>query len=123
MMMAAIVLVSSITGLGVIGLTLIWVNRRRWQIGVRRALGATRMGIVRYFLMENLLVTSIGLCFGVILTLGLNQLLVEYYQMQALPLSYLLLGMACVWLLGLSAAFVPALRTTTISPAVATRSI
>ncbi|MCH1921251.1 ABC transporter permease [Shewanella sp. A3A] len=123
MMTAAIVLVSSITGLGVIGLTLIWINRRRWQIGVRRALGATRIGIVRYFLMENLLVTSIGLCFGVILTLGLNQLLMEYYQMQALPLSYLLLGMACVWLLGLSAAFVPALRTTTISPAVATRSI
>lgn len=123
MMTAAIVLVSTITGLGVIGLTLIWVNRRRWQIGVRRALGATRFNIVRYFLTENFLVTTIGLCFGAILALGLNQLLMQHYQMQALPFNYIAIGMIGVWLLGLLAAVVPVFRTTTISPSLATRSI
>lgn len=123
MMTAAIVLVSGVTGLGVIGLTLLWVNRRRRQIGVRRALGASRWSIVRYFLTENVLVTCLGLCLGVVLALGLNQLMMQHYQMTALPLSYLLGSMLAVIVLGLVAAVIPAWRSSFVSPAVATRSV
>ncbi len=36
-------LLLAITGFGTVGLTMYWVSRRRRQIGMRRALGATRM--------------------------------------------------------------------------------
>ncbi|MDE2496352.1 MAG: ABC transporter permease, partial [Xanthomonadaceae bacterium] len=45
-----------ITGAGIIGLTSFWVGQRRKQIGIRRALGATRRDILRYFQTENLLI-------------------------------------------------------------------
>ena len=44
----------AITAFGIVGLTSYWVAQRRRQIGIRRALGATRGAIVRYFQTENL---------------------------------------------------------------------
>jgi ABC-type antimicrobial peptide transport system permease subunit len=38
-----------ITAFGIVGLTSYWVSQRRRQIGIRRALGATRQAILRYF--------------------------------------------------------------------------
>lgn len=38
-----------VTALGIIGLASLWVAQRRKQIGIRRALGATRGDILRYF--------------------------------------------------------------------------
>jgi hypothetical protein len=46
----------AITAAGIVGLTSFWVGQRRKQIGVRRALGATRGDILSYFLTENLLI-------------------------------------------------------------------
>ena len=37
-----------------------WVVRRRTPIGIQRALGATRMAIIRYFLIENALLCGGG---------------------------------------------------------------
>src|SRR5262249_30843022 len=42
-----------ITALGVVGLASFWVQQRTRQIGIRRALGATRGDILRYFQTEN----------------------------------------------------------------------
>jgi len=123
MMTATIILVSAVTGLGIVGLTLLWVNQRRKQIGIRRALGATQLAIIRYFLLENVVITGIGIVVGVIISLAINQLMVQHYSMTALPVSYLLSGMVAVWLLGLLAALMPAWRTIRISPALATRNI
>ncbi|HSK00782.1 MAG TPA: ABC transporter permease, partial [Kofleriaceae bacterium] len=42
-----------ITALGIVGLASSWVQQRTRQIGIRRALGATRGDILRYFQVEN----------------------------------------------------------------------
>lgn len=39
----------AVTAFGIVGLTSFWVAQRRRQIGVRRAVGATRTDILRYF--------------------------------------------------------------------------
>ena len=44
-----------VTASGIVGMTMLRVAQRRKQIGVRRALGARRVDIVRYFVTENLL--------------------------------------------------------------------
>lgn len=123
MLVAVSVLLMLITASGIVGMTSLRVNQRRKQIGVRRALGARRIDILRYFLLENAMVTGVGIGVGVLGAVGLNLLLVKQLEMVALPGSYLLVGTGILALLGVLAAWVPAWRGASISPATATRSV
>ncbi len=111
-----------VTALGIIGLTSFWVGQRTRQIGIRRALGATRQRILRYFQTENFLITSLGIALGMLLAFGLNQLLMSNYALPRLPLFYLPVGAACLWFLGQIAVIGPARRAASVPPATATRS-
>jgi hypothetical protein len=73
----------AITALGIVGLASFWVTQRRKQIGTRRALGATRGAIVRYFQLENALITAGGAVLGVALAVGLNVWMVSTFQLTA----------------------------------------
>jgi putative ABC transport system permease protein len=117
------VLLLLITASGIVGMASLWVTQRRKQIGVRRALGAKKTDILRYFIMENFMITSAGVFGGVALGLALNQLLVSKLEMARLPAGYLVSGALGFWLLGVLAAYGPAWRAAGISPATATRSV
>ena len=123
MLVAVSVLLMIITASGIVGMTSLRVNQRRKQIGVRRALGARRIDILRYFLLENTMVTGVGIGMGILGAMGLNLLLVKQLEMVALPGSFLLVGTAILAVLGVLAAWVPAWRGASISPATATRSV
>jgi putative ABC transport system permease protein len=112
-----------ITCSGIVGMASLWVTQRRKQIGVRRALGATKSDILRYFITENFMITSAGVFGGVALGLALNQLLVSKLEMARMPAGYLVFGALGFWLLGVLAAYGPAWRAASISPATATRSV
>jgi len=122
MLITVSVLLLIVTASGIVGMASLWVTQRRKQIGVRRALGARRADILRYFLSENVMITSVGVVSGVLLAIGLNQLLVSKLEMARLPVPYLLAGAAVFYLLGVAAVYGPAWRAATISPALATRS-
>jgi putative ABC transport system permease protein len=122
MLIAVSVLLLLITASGIVGIASLWVTQRKKQIGVRRALGARRIDILRYFLTENFMITTVGVVAGVLLALGLNQLLVSQLEMARLPPGYLLAGALVFWLLGVGAVYGPAWRAASISPATATRS-
>lgn len=111
-----------ITASGIIGMASLWVNQRRKQIGVRRALGAQRHDILRYFLVENALITTGGVLAGVALALVLNNVLVGVLDIPRLPPGYIGLTMAVMWVLGLVAVLGPAWRAAAVSPAIATRT-
>ena len=111
-----------VTALGIVGLASFWVQQRTKQIGVRRALGATRGQILRYFQTENFLLATIGIVLGMLLAYGINQLLMGKYELPRLPLYYLPLGAVALWLLGQVAVFGPARKAASVPPAVATRS-
>ncbi|RPD84013.1 FtsX-like permease family protein [Luteimonas sp. 100069] len=112
-----------VTALGIVGLASFWVQQRTKQIGIRRALGATRSQILRYFQLENFLLATIGIVLGMLLAYGLNQLLMSRYELGRLPLVYLPAGALALWLLGQIAVYWPARRAASVPPAVATRSI
>jgi putative ABC transport system permease protein len=116
------VLLLLITASGIVGMASLWVTQRRKQIGVRRALGARKADILRYFITENFMITSAGVVGGVLLGVALNQLLVTKLEMARLPLAYLVTGGVVFWLLGVIAVYGPAWRAASISPALATRS-
>ncbi|RZZ89517.1 ABC transporter permease [Pseudoxanthomonas winnipegensis] len=111
-----------VTALGIIGLASFWVAQRTRQIGVRRALGATRAQILRYFQVENFLLVGIGIGLGMLLAYALNQLLMNRYELPRLPLAYLPAGAVVLWLLGQVAVLWPARRAAAVPPAIATRS-
>jgi len=111
-----------VTALGIIGLASFWVQQRTKQIGIRRALGATRAQILRYFQTENFLLAGIGIVVGMLLAYLLNQWLMGRYELPRLPLLYLPVGAVLLWLLGQIAVFGPARKAASIPPAVATRS-
>jgi len=113
----------AITALGIFGLATFNVSTRIRQIGTRRAVGARRMDIVRHFLVENWMVTTAGVVAGCGGALAIGYWISTKYELPRLDLYYLVGGVLAIWLIGLAAALQPARRASTISPAVASRTV
>jgi putative ABC transport system permease protein len=113
----------AVTAFGIVGLTSYWVAQRRRQIGIRRALGATRTAIIRYFQTENFMIAAAGAAMGVAMAVALNLWMVGSFEMQRLNTGYALIGAVIVLLLGQAAVLWPALRAASIPPALATRGV
>ena len=110
-----------VTAFGIVGLASFWVQQRTRMIGTRRALGATRVQILRYFQAENLLLTSAGIAIGMLGAFAINQWLMTQYELPRLPLPYLPLGALMLWALGQVAVLAPARRAAALPPAHAMR--
>jgi putative ABC transport system permease protein len=110
-----------VTAFGIIGLTSYWVAQRRQQIGIRRALGATRQAIVRYFQTENFMIAAAGAAVGIAFAIALNLWMVHSFEMVRMDNSRALVGALVILLLGQFAVIWPALRAASIPPALATR--
>jgi putative ABC transport system permease protein len=67
----------SVTAAGIVGLTSLWVGQRTRQIGVRRAIGARKIDILRYFQIENLLIAAGGAVVGSLFAFGLSEWLMS----------------------------------------------
>jgi len=117
------VLLVVVTSLGIVGLTSFSVTQRTHEIGTRRALGATRLGILRHFLVENWLVTGIGLSLGLVLAVGLNFALAHWAEVPKIGVLQIAVGIGVLWVAGLLAALVPATRAMLVSPVIATRNV
>jgi putative ABC transport system permease protein len=122
MLITVSVLLLIVTASGIVGMASLWVTQRRKQIGVRRALGARKVDILRYFVTENIMITTAGISGGLLGALGLNQLLVSKLELARLPAEYMIVGAVLFWALGIFAVYGPAWRAASISPALATRS-
>jgi putative ABC transport system permease protein len=122
MLVLVCVVMLAVTAFGIVGLTSFWVNQRRRQIGVRRAVGATRGHIMQYFQTENFLLSTAGVVIGMGLAYGINVYLMQHYEMSRMPWYYLPSGAIGLWLIGQVAVLGPALRAAAVPPVVATRS-
>jgi len=110
-----------VTAFGIVGLTSYWVAQRRQQIGIRRALGATRQAIVRYFQTENFMIAAAGAAIGIVFAIALNLWMVRSFEMVRMDNSRAIGGAIVILLLGQFAVLWPALRAASIPPALATR--
>lgn len=123
LMVGICVLLLLVTALGIVGLVSFWVQKRTKQIGIRRALGATKSNILRYFQLENLFITSAGIVLGIALTIIVNQLLIQHYEYTRLPFWYIPLAVVVVLVTTQLAVYWPARKAASIPPAIATRSV
>lgn len=112
----------TITALGIVGLASFWVQQRTRQIGIRRALGATRGDILAYFQTENLILSTMGVIVGMGFAYAINLWLMKSYHVAHLPAVYLSLGGLLIVILGQFAVLGPAIGASSVSPAEATRA-
>lgn len=119
----ATLFVVMVTVVGIVGLAAFNVASRTKQLGTRRAIGARKYHILRYFLVENWIITTGGVVLGCLLALAAGVQLSHMYFIPQLPLYYLVGGVLLLWIVGVLAVLIPALRAASISPAVATRTV
>ncbi|MDK2596115.1 ABC transporter permease [Pseudoalteromonas obscura] len=112
-----------VTALGIYGQSRYSIVKRTKLIGIRRAMGASRGQIIRYFVLENVVLCLVGILIGVCAAIVLNNVFSNAFELGTIPLSYLLYGSICTIILGQVAVLYPAIRAAQLSPAIATRTV
>jgi putative ABC transport system permease protein len=67
-------------GIGIMNIMLVTVTERTREIGIRKALGATRFSIMVQFVVEAMIMCLLGGAVGVLLGLGLAQLVATVFK-------------------------------------------
>ena len=122
-LLTVIVCLTLITALGIVGLASFSVQKRVKQIGTKRALGASQMAIMRYFMVENGMISIVGVLLGSALTIALNMALVDWFSLSPLEWFYIPVGIVSLLFVGQLAVLGPAKRAAGIAPATATRTL
>ena len=104
-------------GIGILAVMLISVKERTKEIGIRRAVGATRKDIVRQFLYESLIIGLLGGVLGIILGVGLTLGLTHWWDWT------LLLDQDSIWtaswvcaVIGVMFGVFPAIKASKLDP-------
>jgi putative ABC transport system permease protein len=116
--MVAIASISLLVGgIGIMNIMLASVMERTREIGVRRAIGATRRAIVRQFLVETTMITVTGGFAGTVVGVGLSQL-VAYFAGWSTIVSVTSVVVACFVSVSVGIIFglYPAMRAAKLDP-------
>jgi putative ABC transport system permease protein len=109
-------------GIGVMAIMMVSVSDRTKEIGLRKALGATRREVLWQFLVEAATLTFLGGAIGIVLGLGTGQLLKAAMGLQSAPPLWSI-GLACGVSIGIGLIFglIPANRASRMDPVEALR--
>lgn len=109
-------------GIGVMAIMMVSVTDRTHEIGLRKALGATRLDILLQFLVEAATLTGIGGLIGILIGLGFGRLATAAMRIQATtPLLYTLVAVAVSVGIGVVFGLLPANRAARLDPVEALR--
>ncbi|MBC6906798.1 hypothetical protein DWB84_15210 [Saccharophagus sp. K07] len=112
-----------VNALGIVGLTTFWVNQRRKQIGIRRALGSTKAGVMRYFMVENVVLVVFAAVIGTMIAYVNSSYMVRTHGMSLLPIEYVVITVLFLLLVTMLAAYLPIRKAAQISPVVAVANV
>ncbi|MFN2126332.1 MAG: ABC transporter permease, partial [Anaerolineales bacterium] len=112
---AAISLV--VGGIGIMNIMLVSVTERTKEIGIRKAIGATRRNILFQFLSESVTISSIGGIIGIILGVLIAQFLLSYIKLDAsVSLTTIFIGYFFSAIVGVISGMYPAYRAARLNP-------
>lgn len=123
---AAISLV--VGGIGIMNIMYVSVTERTYEIGLRKAIGATRSNILWQFLWEAVFITFVGGIFGIVLGIGISYLVAVIAATQGfewrfvIKISALILAAGFCIGVGLLFGLYPARKAAKMNPIVALRN-
>jgi len=110
-------------GIGIMNIMLVSVAERKKEIGIRKAVGATRKNILLQFLFESAILTgtggALGIFFGAVLSFGISVALTQFLEIQwsfILPLSSAAFGITVSVAIGIIFGLYPAWRASKQNP-------
>ncbi|TCM66824.1 macrolide transport system ATP-binding/permease protein [Acinetobacter calcoaceticus] len=120
LLVSAIAVISLVVGgIGVMNIMLVSVTERTQEIGVRMAVGARQSDILQQFLIEAILVCILGGILGVLLSLGIGQI-IGHFAKGTFQMSYsttsIITAFVCSTLIGVVFGFIPARNAARLDP-------
>jgi putative ABC transport system permease protein len=104
-------------GIGIINIMLVSVTERTKEIGIRKAIGATRRNIIMQFLSESVTISSLGGVIGIIAGVLIAQILLSKIKLDAsVSLTTILIGYGFSALVGIVSGLYPAVRASKLHP-------
>lgn len=109
-------------GIGLMNIMLVSVNERTREIGVSKALGATKRVIRIQFLTESTTICVIGGIIGIIMGVLVGNLVVlALHSSFVMPWLWIVLGLTFTFIIGLAAGIYPAILASNLNPVEALR--
>lgn len=107
-------------GIVVMNIMLVSVTERTFEVGLRKALGATRQQILLQFLIESALLCIVGGILGLALAVGATQIVGALLEMtMTITPGYVILSVAVSSIIGVLAGLYPAWKAARLDPIVA----
>jgi putative ABC transport system permease protein len=109
-------------GIGIMNIMLANVSERTREIGIRRAVGATRRDILGQFLIETVMVCLVGGAIGILFGFGLATVITAYAKWQtAFSFASVIIAVGTSVTVGLIFGLFPARRAADLDPVTALR--
>ncbi|SNS36284.1 duplicated orphan permease [Granulicella rosea] len=116
-------LATLLAGVGLYGVLAYSIAQRTREIGLRIALGSSRLAVVRLVLTELMRLAALGIVIAIPLAFGLSKLVQsQLFGVSAADPSILLSVTALISLVALVAALIPARRAASVQPIIALRT-
>jgi len=106
-----------VAGIGIMNIMLVSVSERIKEIGIRKAVGATRRDILTQFLMEAIFLSEFGGIAGIILGVAGGNAVAAIFNIPAvIPLDWAFIGLAVCSVIGIGFGIYPAWKAANMDP-------
>ena len=106
-----------VAGIGIMNIMLVSVTERIKEIGIRKAIGATKQDILTQFLMEAVFLSEFGGIVGIIMGISAGNLVSFIFKIPAvIPIDWAIIGLLVCSIIGIGFGIYPAWKAAQLDP-------